>query len=280
MRRKSMAALLAVLTLTSLASAQAPGRFTWQRGQGLVYRAVHLTKASYVMGETTSESRTNLSLTKRWQVLDVDAAGVATLQLSLSSLVYEIRTPSGEALSFDSDHPEKSSEPVRKQFGSFVGEPIVVLRIDGQGKVLEVKETRGGFASAAKYESDPPFKILLPAEGVKMGQGWERGYQITLEPPQGTGEKYPAVQRYVCKGVEQNLATVAITTEVKATPSAQEDQVPLWQMQPEGEIVFEVQAGRLQKVKLHIDKEAKGTQGEGSSTRFESTYTEEYVGDR
>jgi hypothetical protein len=276
-----MAALLAVLTTTSLASAQAPGRFSWQRGQVLVYRAEHLTKASYVMGETTSESRTNLTLTKRWQVLDVDAAGVATLQLSLSSLTWEMRTPSGEALTFDSAQPEKSPEPVRKQLGSFVGQPIVVLRIDAQGKVLEVKEAHGGFASAAKFESDPPFKILLPAEGMKTGQGWERGYQITLEPPQGTGEKYPAVQRYVCKGVADNVATVAMTTEVKATPSAQEeDQVPLWQMQPEGEIVFDVQAGRLQKVKLHIDKEAKGTQGEGSSTRFESTYTEEYVGDR
>jgi hypothetical protein len=280
MRRKTIAALLAVLTLTSLARAQAPGRFSWHKGQVLVYRANHLTKASYVMGETTSESRTNLSLTKRWQVLDMDAAGAATLQLSLASLVYEIRTPSGEALSFDSAHPEKSPEPVRKQFGSFVGEPLVVLRIDGQGKVLEVKEVRGGFASAAKFESDLPFKILLPAEGMKMGQGWERGYQITLEPPQGTGEKYPAVQRYICKSIADNLATVTMATDVKATPSAQEDQVPLWQMQPEGEIVFDVQAGRLQKVKLHIDKEVKGTQGEGSSTRFESTYTEEYIGDR
>jgi hypothetical protein len=280
MIRATIAALPAVLMLTSLASAQTPGRFSWQKGQVLVYRAVHLTKASYVMGETNSESRTNLSLTKRWQVLDVDAAGVATLQLTLASLKYEIRTPSDESLSFDSEHPEKSAEPVRKQFGTFVGQPLVLLGIDGQGKVIEVKEARGGFASAAKYESDPPFKFLLPADGMKAGQGWERAYQITLEPPQGTGEKYPAVQRYVCKGIAENLATVAMTTEVKATPSAQEDQVPLWQMQPEGEMVFDVQAGRMQKVTLHIDKEAKGTQGEGSSTRFESTYTEEYVGDR
>jgi hypothetical protein len=99
-----------------------------------------------------------------------------------------------------------------------------------------------------------------------------------LEPPQGTGdEKYAAVQRYICKDVADNLATVSLTTEVKGIPAAQEDQVPLWQMQPEGEIVFDLQAGRLQKATLKIDKEAKI---EGGNTHFQSIYTEQYVGDR
>ncbi len=245
-----------------------------------VYRAEHETLASYTMGDTKSETQTRLVLVKRWQVLDVDAASVATLQLSLPSLSFEAVTPGGDKLSFDSANPDKSTEQMRKDFGSFVGKPVVVVRIDGQGKVIEVKEAKGGFASAAKYESDPPFKLLLPTEEMKMGQGWERTYQITLEPPQGTGEKYPATQRFICKSVADNLATVALTTEVKATPAAQDDQVPLWQMQPEGEVVFDVQSGRLQKASLRIDKEAKGTQGEGSSARFQSKYTEEYVGDR
>jgi hypothetical protein len=279
MIRRTIAAWLVVLVTTSLASAQAP-RFRWQTGQVLVYRAEHATIASYTMGDSKSETQTKLVLTKRWQVLDVDAKGVATLQLSLPALTFEAVTPGGEKLSFDSANPDKSTEQMRKNFGAFVGTPVVVVRIDGQGKVIEVKEAKGGFVSAAKYESDPPFKFILPAEELKMGQGWERTYQVTLEPPQGTGEKYPAAQRFVCKSVADNLATVTLATEVKATPAAQDDQVPLWQMQPEGELVFDVQAGRLQKASLRIDKEAKGTQGEGSSARFQSVYTEQYVGDR
>jgi hypothetical protein len=280
MIRRAIAVVIAALVTTSLASAQSPPRFRWQTGQVLVYRAEHATLASYTMGDSKSETQTRLILTKRWQVLDVDATGVATLQLTLPALSFEAVTPEGEKLAFDSANPDKSNEQMRKNFGTFVGAPVVVVRVDGQGKVIEVKEAKGGFASAAKYESDPPFKLLLPAEEIKMGQGWERGYQITLEPPQGTGEKYPARQRFLCKGIADNLATVVLATEVKATPAAQDDQVPLWQMQPEGEIVFDVQAGRLQKATLRIDKEAKGAQGDGSSTRFQSVYTEQYVGDR
>jgi hypothetical protein len=275
MIRGTIAALLAVHMAASLASAQAP-RFRWQTGQVLVYRSEHNTLASYTMGDNKSETKTRVQSTQRWQVMGVDASGVATLQMSLQALVFQTVRPDGETLSFDSANPDKSTDALRKQFTDYIGKPLVVLRIDGQGKVVEVKNATVGH-SAARYESDPPFKLLLPAEQFKAEQSWERSYQITLEPPQGTGEKYAAVQRYVCKGVAGNLATMTLTTEVKGAPAAQDDQVPLWQMQPEGEIVFDVQTGRLQKATLRIDKEAKV---EGGSTHFQSVYSEEYLGDR
>jgi hypothetical protein len=276
MIRKTIAVLCGMLVMASLAQAQAP-RFRWQTGQVLVYRTEHNTVASYVMGENKDETKTRVQSIKRWQVMDVDGAGVATLQMSLQALFFETTPLSGEPFVFDSTHLDKSTPALRKQYENYIGRPLVVVRIDGHGKVLEVKQARPGY-SAAKYESEPAFKLLLPVEPLKEGSSWERAYQIVLEPPQGTGdEKYAAVQRYLCKGVANNLATVSLTTEMKGVPAAQEDQVPLWQMQPEGEIVFDLQAGRLQKATLKIDKEAKI---EGGNTHFQSVYTEQYVGDR
>jgi len=53
------------------------------------------------------------------------------------------------------------------------------------------------------------------------------------------------------------------------------DRVPLLQLQPQGEIVFDLQAGRLRSATLRVDKELTGHQGEGSSYRFQSVYSEE-----
>lgn len=275
MKHKMFVALCGVLMTVSLASAQAP-HFRWQTGQVMVYRSEHNTLASYVKDDSKSETKTRVQSIKRWQVLAVDEAGVATLRMSLQALFFETVPPVGEPLVFDSANLDKSDKALRAQYESFIGQPLVVVRVDALGKVVEVKEAKPGY-SAAKYESDPPFKFLLPVETLKSDLAWERNYQITLEPPQGTGEKYAAVQRYLCKGVADNLATMALTTELKNVPAAQEDQVPLWQVQPDGEIVFDIQAGRLQKATLKIDKEAKI---EGGSTRFQSVYTEEYAGDR
>lgn len=272
---KAMAACCGVLVLTTLAPAQAP-RFRWQSGQVMLYRTEHNTANSFVVGEDKGETKTRVQSIKRWQVMDVDSAGVATLQMSLQALFFETTTPSGEQFVFDSAHPDKNTPELRKQY-DYIGQPLVVLRIDGQGKVIEVKEARPEY-SAAKYESDPAFKLLLPAEPLKAGLSWEHNYQMVLGPPYGTGdEKYAAVKRYTCKDVAGSLATINLTTEMKSAPAAQEDQVPLWQMMPEGEVVFDVEAGRLQKATLRIDKEGKI---EGGATRFQSVYTEQYIGDR
>jgi hypothetical protein len=278
MMRRAMAAALAGLVLASGAWAQAPGRWRWQPGQVLVYQVEQVSRATETVDGTKVEVKTRHRVTKRWQVLGVDASGTATLQLSHQALSYEATRPDGEVLRYDSADADKCTPQLREQFSQYVGRPLAVLRVDPQGRVLEVKESK--FGAASKFENELPFVGVLPAEGPRPGQVWQRAYQVTLEPPQGTGEKFPAEQHYTCKAVTGNLATVALSTELKGQPAALADCVPLLQLQPEGEFVFDLQAGRMQSANVRIEKELKEHQGPGSSYRFESTYTEQYVGDR
>lgn len=280
MIRTWLLSLVMGLTLASAASAQtAAWRFRWQPQQVLTYRVEHVTSAAETTGGSkTEQTSTRLNLTKRWQVLAVDAAGVATVQQSLTALRLEITRPDGEVLLLDSANPDKSNPAMREQLLRYVGQPLAVLRVDGQGRVVAVVESKHGPAS--RFESEPPFLSTLPDAAPQPGQSWERTYAITLEPPQGTGEKYDAVQKHVCQAVTGGTATVLLTTTLKTMPESLLDRVPLLQMQPEGELVFDLQAGLLRSANLRIDKEIKGQQGEGSSYRFQSTYKEEYVGNR
>jgi hypothetical protein len=277
MFRKAMAAGFAVLLVAAAASAQTAAPFRWQMGQTLTYRAEEATQATEVVGDAKIETKTRLNLTKRWQVTAVDPAGVATLQLSLAALRHEMTTAGGETLLYDSANPDKSTPQLREQMARYVGTVLAVLRVDGYGRVVEVKEAKHG--SAHKYEVELPFVGMLPAN-PRPGQTWERAYQITLDPPQGTGEKHNAVQKYTCKTVADGAATIAVTTELKAPPEAAADRAALVQFLPEGEIVFDLKAGRLRSASLRIDKELKGHQGEGSSYHYVRTYSEQYAGDR
>jgi hypothetical protein len=259
-----------------VANAREEGWLRWQSGQVLVYRAEHDIQVDEAVGTEKIATKSRLSVTKRWQVTAVDAAGVATLQLTLLRLRNEITRPNGEAVVFDSADP-KSAEN-KDQVARYVGPVLAVLRVDPWGKVVEVKESK--FGPASRFESELPFVAVLPVEKLKPGTAWERAYQITLEPPQGTGEKYAAIQRYRCTAADSNLVTLALTTELKALPEAPGDRVPLAQSQPAGEVVFDVRAGRLHSASLKVDQEVKGHQGEGSSYHFQSSYTEQYAGDR
>jgi hypothetical protein len=274
-----MALSLAVLVMTSWPSAQAQtssGKFHWQAGQVLLYRVEHTTQAFDQREDSKSDTKSSLKVTKRWQVLAVDASGTATLQLSLTAMAQEVTTPSGDVLRFDSAHPDKST-PQMKGMAGFLNKPLATIRIDALGRVVQVKDSK---SDASNYENELPFLAVLPGALPKAGQSWDRAYKITLAPPLGTGEKYDAVQHVTCKGVTGRLATLSVSTDLKEQPRAAADAIPLWQMLPRGEVVFDLEAGRLQSARLTIDKELKGHQGEGSHTRFQSVLVMTYAGDK
>ena len=253
-------------------------QFRWQAGQVLNYKVEQTTAVTDNAEGKKLETATKLTNVKHWQVLEVDAAGTATLQMSLLALRIENKTPSGETIVFDSTKPAESDPQMREQLGKYVGQPLVVIRVDARGRMVEVKKCEVG--SPSRFEAEPPFVLTLPETDLQVGQSWERSYRITLDPPQGTGEKYEALQKYECRGVQDGTATIALGSMVKNPPASAGDAIPLLQMQPSGGAVFNIQAGRMERAYLRIDKEVKGHQGEGSSYKFQSTYSEEYAGDR
>jgi hypothetical protein len=278
MSRQTLIVVLTGLAFTSAASAQMTLRFRWQQDQVLLYRVEQTMSASESLSDGKTESKTKASLIKRWQVQSVDTSGVATVSLSLDKLRLETTTGSGEVLLFDSADPAKSDPQMKEQLSKYVGQTIAVIRMDGLGRLIEVKKS--DFGPASRFEADLPFQLVFPAGAVQPGQSWERSYKVTLEPPQGTGEKYDAIQRYTFKSTAEGAAIFTLTTTMKTMPDSLLDRVPLLQSQPEGEITFDIRSGLMRSARLVIDKELKNHQGEGTSYRFQRTCVEEYIGNK
>lgn len=274
MHRLFRAALLAasLLVVAGPAVGQGPA-WGWKAGQVLTYQVDHHSVVTNTTKNGEAISRNQLKLVKRWQVVAVDAAGVATLQMSLASMWMKSTPPRGEALVFDSTNPMASDPQLREQMARYVGQPLAVLRVDRSGKVVEVKESK--FGAASRFENELPFHVLLPAQMPTANQGWQRDYQITLEPPQGTGEKFAAVQNYTCKAVNNAALVVTFKTELKDAPPAKADSIPLLQFLPEGEATFDLATGRLKSAVHATVRELKDHAGPESRYKFESTYREE-----
>jgi hypothetical protein len=246
-------------------------RFHWGKGQIMTYRVEHLTTVTELENGKKMEVTSRLNLLKRWQVQDVDSQGNADISLTLAAMRNEQVRPGGEVLLFDSEHPDKSTPELRAQMGKFIGQTLAVFKIDLHGKVISVSK-----GSAASYDSEPPFVLHLPLQVPAAGHAWERPYQVALDPPFGTGEKYQGVQKYQVSKLDGGLAHLHLTTTLKL-PEPAADRVPLLQKLPQGEIVFNVSQGRLQSADLHIDQQVQGHLGAGSSYRLVSRYREEIV---
>jgi hypothetical protein len=264
-----------LLLVAGSASAQEP-RWRWTQGQVFTSQVEHVSKITNATTARTVTMQNQIKAVRRWQVLAVEPGGVATLQLSLASLNMQTTTPGGDVLTFDSSNPMAAPAQLREQMAKYVGGPLATLRVDGTGKVLEVKESKGGPVS--RYENELPFHVLLPVQVPVVNQGWERSYQITVEPPQGTGEKFEAIQRYTCKAINDKELVIAYKTELQNPPAAKADSIPLLNFQPEGEATFDRTTGRMKSATHSTIRELKDHEGPGSSYRFESRYREDWKG--
>jgi len=274
-----LAASLFVLAALGAVGADPPAsapnlRFKWQTGQVQTYKVAQQT----VIQETTldekaekpvvSEARTNLALTRKWTVKDVDTAGVATLEMQITAVRNEFKKPDGTAEIRDSANPEQA-----KEMAEYLNKPVVVVRVDSQGKLVEVKEAKTG--SPARLHAELPFRFLLPDAGPAAGQNWERGFAFKVDPPAGAGESYDLVQKYTCKEVKDGLAVIGLQTTLKTAPKTVAEQVPLVPFLWTGDVYFNVPAGKYHAARLTAKAELMNHLGEGTKFVYQSVFNED-----
>lgn len=107
------AAAISLIWASAAISQETVWQFRWQKDQIFTYQAKHKTNVEEVADKAKVTSASKLSVTKRWRVLDVDAKGAATLELSLAAMRNEQTTPSGEILLFDSAEPDKGTPELK-----------------------------------------------------------------------------------------------------------------------------------------------------------------------
>lgn len=267
---RTLASIAILLGFALPAFAQLPWQFKWQKGQTLNYKIKQSTDMIEKLDKGTNTSSSQMDAINRWQVSDLDAKGIATLSMTLVSLRHEQKRVNGDTLLFDSQNLDKSTPELRDQMSKYVGQVQAVLRVDGYGRVIDVKQ-----GSAATFDWQPPFVIVFPEAKAAVGQAWKRPFNLVLDPPYGTGEKYDAEQRYDCVKLDGGKATLTVKTEFKTMPDNSRERLPLLQKDIQGELLFDLNAGRLVSTRLRTDKTVENHQGPGTSYRFKSDYLRE-----
>jgi hypothetical protein len=253
-----------------------PYRFKWQQNQTLTYKVLQRTTVKETLLNDTNgkpvstEAGTSITIIKNWKVKEVDATGVATLEMIITAMKNEILRPDGTKEVIDSANPEDA-----KSMAAFLNVPILTLRVDQQGRIVELKEVRTG--SASRLQAELPFRLTLPDTAPIAGQSWDRTFTLKLDPPLGTGENYEFAQKFTCSDIKDGLAVAKVETSLKAPPKALAERVPLVPYLWTGEVYFNVAAGKYHAARLRVKAELPNYQGEGTKFEYETSYAEDVV---
>jgi hypothetical protein len=270
-----------LLTFALIAPSQPPAapavRFKWEANASHTYKVSQQT----IVRETTldpktekpvtAEARTDLTLKKRWVVKSVDANGVATLEMMITEMKNVFRRSDGTSLERDSANPEHA-----KEMAAYLNVPVVVVRVDSRGQIVEVKETKAG--SASRLHAELPFRMTLPEAAPAIGTSWDRTFTLKLDPPLGTGESYEYLQKFTPAANANGLLSASVETTLKSPPKALAERVPLVPMLWTGTVYFNTRAGTYHAARLKVKAELPNYQGEGTKFEYESAYNEDAAG--
>lgn len=267
--------LLASGTATAVA-ADAAWRFRWQTGDAHSYKVRQTTTVDELTLDETAKKPTpvktvtTLTSTKKWAVTAVDAAGVATLEMSVTAMRQEVAQTVGDgkpnARVIDSANPDDAKDM------PFLGKPVVTVRVDARGALVEAKTDNKVAADRLKVEL--PFRLVLPDVLPKVGDKWERAVSVKLPPPLGTGEAFAGTQTFTFQGMKDVYAVVGVVTalaEEPADPAVVPAVVPvLWQ----GNLFLDTKTGAYHGAKLTVKREVANHRGEGTKFGYASEYEE------
>jgi len=273
--------LMGLFAATSMsARADEPLRFRFAPGQTLAYKIDQETRVEETSLDDKTKKPTSSNVlmraivTRQWKIMAVDAAGIATVEMSILTLRTERKVGEDAADVFDSTKPDKD-DPTHTEMLKNIGKTLAVLRVDARGQVVAVVESKVG--SASRFQNELPFRMILPETGPTVGQTWNRAWTIRIDPPQGTGETHDLTQKFTGKEPANGFQVVGIETAAKKMPEIAAERIPLFPLLVTGDVYFHTKTGLYTGARLKMKHSVEGHEGEGSKMTYTGVWSEDYL---
>jgi hypothetical protein len=125
-------------------------------------------------------------------------------------------------------------------------------------------------------EEDTPIVVRLPDKPVTIGETWDDAFDIKVTLENGDSKTIQTRRRHKLAGVKTGIATIEVTYQV-LTPIDPFVESQLVQRLMEGEVKFDIEAGRVVSQQMDIDKRILGFAGPTSSMHYITRMEEKFA---
>jgi hypothetical protein len=179
--------------------------------------------------------------------------------------------PDREPTEYDS-RQDKTPPPGFEDAARAVGVPLSVVRVTPAGTVLR----RDVKVRQQNVEEDGQIVLRLPDKPVSIGETWDESFDVKVSLENGGTKAVQTRRRHKLTDVKSGIATIEVTYQV-LSPIDPFIETQLVQRLMDGEVKFEIEAGRVVGQKMEVDKRILGFAGPTSSMhyimRMEETFT-------
>lgn len=244
-------------------------RYQFRPGETIRYEVVQLTATNTRVGgildketnrptEVFDKVQTRSVSTKAWTVVDVNDEGHATFVHMVEDVDMWNHFAGRKEMRYNSKtdaKPPKGYEQVAKN----LRQPLATVTIDSTGKVIK-RVDRDGY-SGIKGEQ---IVDRVPPQPVGIGDQWYCPHEIIVADNDRRFQRVKTRKLYRLDKVSAGVATIHVQTQVLTPIHSPAIEAKLVKWLTEGNLKFDIEAGRILSLELNIDKKVMGFAGPNS----------------
>jgi hypothetical protein len=237
-------------------------RYKCSIGDILRYEVSHRASIRSTIDDKTEGAQTRTDSVKSWKISDVLPSGDIEFLTVVERVHMVNQVADRPATDYDSQR-DKTAPPGFEEAARAVGVPLSLIRIAPNGKVLrrEMKLKRQG------PDEEGPITVLLPEEPVAVGDVWDESFDLTVTMKTGGTKRIHTRRHYKLVKVENGIATISIDYQVLSPIDAHVESQIVERLL-DGEVRFDIDAGRVVSQTMDIDKRILGFAGPTSSMHY------------
>jgi len=243
-------------------------RYQFEDGETLRMQVRHRAVSDTTIAGTTQSVETSTDSTKVWRVSSAPEGGMV-LEHSVDDVRMHSRTSDRGSVSWDSRDPQPPP-PGYEHMPASLGVPLSRITIDEAGHVLGRRNLR----PIPESNSGDLVVVPLPSEPATIGTEWEVPDEIVVEVPGGPRKLVRTRLRYRLDAVEDGIATIRVDTTVLTPVDDPQLQARLLERIWDGEILFDIEQGRVLRRITEMDRRVIGFSGPQSSLRYRAEMEE------
>jgi hypothetical protein len=176
-----------------------------------------------------------------------------------------------QEVSYNSETDE-TPPPEYMHVAKSVGVPIATVTVSPSGEVLERDKTPRQWNSGLGEIALP-----LPDDPIEVGDTWRLPNEVRVRRRDGKQLRIKIRLLYTLKSVKTGVATISVKTEVVTPVNDPQVKSQLVQQLTNGEVKFDIDAGRVLAQRMDWDETVVGFSGPDSLMKYLARFTEELI---
>ncbi len=246
-------------------------QYKFRKGDVLKWKIVHLATTETTIQEKPETSKTRSVAIRRWEVLDVDEHGNATIEVTVEEVEMWQHISDRAEVSYNS-RTDKTAPPEYMAVAETVGVPLLKAKVTPNGQIVGRNRPKKGFDLGLGDMTIP-----FPKTPLAVGKSWYVPRDLMIQLPGGTVKRIKIRQKYTLIKVETGVATIRVKSQPVTPVNNPQIEAQLMQDLIDGTIRFDLDAGCLLSRQVDWDDTVVEFAGPASMIKYRARLTEKRI---